>query len=417
MMMKSFRFVFALCLMLVAGGASLCAQNNDGSYYLVEARKAAQSGDFEKADKCYEIYKRMTQRTDFYFERMLEELKATAAMVVPDDDFVEDAFGLNMQMIYVEGPQACYHIGKTEVTQAQWTAVMGTSIAQQRSKEGAALPLYGTGKDYPMYYVSYEEAVEFCRRLSSKSGKNYRLPSEAEWEYAAKGGSMGDRCYYSGSSSMDMAGWWVGNSGSMTHPVASKIPNGFGIYDMSGNVAEWCKGWYSSDSDYRVYRGGSWNCFTSACLIGRRGRILSSRDCRIGFRVVLAEDEVAPAAVEEVVEAVEEVVEDEAIPFALVEEKPSFQGGDANQFLKWVNSKLVYPEIAKENGVQGRVTLQFTVNADGSVSNVQVLRGVDPSLDREAVRVVSNSPKWEPGRLEGVPVNVTYTFPVIFQLN
>ncbi|MDD5951494.1 MAG: energy transducer TonB [Spirochaetales bacterium] len=112
----------------------------------------------------------------------------------------------------------------------------------------------------------------------------------------------------------------------------------------------------------------------------------------------------------------EEEVEEEAIPFQLVEEKPKFKGGDANEFSKWVNSNLVYPEIAKENGVQGRVTLQFTVNVDGSVTNVKVLRGVDSSLDKEAVRVVSNSPKWTPGKQRDRAVKVTYTFPVIFQL-
>ena len=112
----------------------------------------------------------------------------------------------------------------------------------------------------------------------------------------------------------------------------------------------------------------------------------------------------------------EEEVEEEAIPFQLVEEKPKFKGGDANEFSKWVNSNLVYPEIAKENGVQGRVTLQFTVNADGTVSNVKVLRGVDSSLDKEAVRVVSSSPKWKPGKQRDRAVKVTYTFPVIFQL-
>ena len=116
------------------------------------------------------------------------------------------------------------------------------------------------------------------------------------------------------------------------------------------------------------------------------------------------------------VEVEEEVVEEEAIPFQLVEEKPSFNGGDANQFSKWVNSRLVYPEIAKENGVQGRVTLQFTVEKDGSVTKVKVLRGVDPSLDKEAVRVVSMSPKWKPGKQRDRAVPVTYTFPVIFQL-
>ena len=154
-------------------------------------------------------------------------------------------------------------------------------------------------------------------------------------------------------------------------------------------------------------------------------------------------------------EVIEEVVEEEAIPFQLVEEKPSFKGGDANTFSKWVNQRLVYPEIAKENGVQGRVTLQFTVEKDGSVTRVKVLRGIarsnyqaeldelykelkkvpadDPArkdvildkigqiegevaLDKEAVRVVSSSPKWTPGKQRERAVPVTYTFPVIFQL-
>ena len=110
----------------------------------------------------------------------------------------------------------------------------------------------------------------------------------------------------------------------------------------------------------------------------------------------------------------EEVVEE--VPFAIVEQKPTFQGGDANTFTKWVFSKIVYPEIAKENGVQGRVTLQFTIETDGSVKNVKVLRGVDSSLDKEAVRVVSSSPKWSPGMQRNKPVRVKYTFPVVFQL-
>lgn len=103
-------------------------------------------------------------------------------------------------------------------------------------------------------------------------------------------------------------------------------------------------------------------------------------------------------------------------PFQLVEVKPSFNGGDANEFSKWVNSHLVYPKEAKKNGVQGRVTLQYTIDVDGSVKNVRVLHGVESSLDKEAVRVVSSSPKWEPGRSKGEAVPVTYTFPVIFQL-
>ncbi len=117
-----------------------------------------------------------------------------------------------------------------------------------------------------------------------------------------------------------------------------------------------------------------------------------------------------------VTQAAPEEASDEVIPFAIVEEKPKFQGGDQNDFTKWVSSHIDYPEIAKENGVQGRVTLQFTVDTDGSVKNVSVLRGVDASLDKEAVRVVSSSPKWTPGRQRNKSVKVRYTFPVIFQL-
>ena len=112
----------------------------------------------------------------------------------------------------------------------------------------------------------------------------------------------------------------------------------------------------------------------------------------------------------------EEVIEEEEIPFVMVEEKPKFMGGDENTFTKWVAERLVYPEIAKENSVQGRVILQFRVNTDGSVSDVTVVSGVDPSLDKEAVRVVSSSPKWTPGRQRNKAVRVVYTFPVIFQL-
>ena len=118
----------------------------------------------------------------------------------------------------------------------------------------------------------------------------------------------------------------------------------------------------------------------------RKGELLALRydDIEIKDDLLINLEDNANLGVEiqdYVAEVVEEVVEEEAIPFALVEEKPGFQGGDPNAFSKWVNSRLVYPEIAKENGVQGKVTLQFTVNTDGSVSNVKVLRGVDPSLD------------------------------------
>lgn len=113
----------------------------------------------------------------------------------------------------------------------------------------------------------------------------------------------------------------------------------------------------------------------------------------------------------------EEMIEEtEEIPMAVVEEKPKFKGGDQNDFTKWVFSQIQYPEIAKENGIYGRVTLQFTINTDGSLSDIKVLRGVDASLDKEAMRVVASSPKWTPGKQRGKAVKVRFVFPVIFQL-
>ena len=111
-----------------------------------------------------------------------------------------------------------------------------------------------------------------------------------------------------------------------------------------------------------------------------------------------------------------DVSDGEAVPFSILEVKPTFNGGDANEFSKWVNENLKYPEDAKAAGEQGRVTLQFTIGTDGVVSNVKILRGVSESLDAEALRVVSSSPDWGPGKVNGKPVPVTFTFPVVFKL-
>jgi TonB family protein len=105
-----------------------------------------------------------------------------------------------------------------------------------------------------------------------------------------------------------------------------------------------------------------------------------------------------------------------SVPFYEVEEKPTFQGGDAYEFSRWVNMQLIYPEGAKARHAEGRVTISFTVNEKGKVKDVRILRGADPELDKEALRVVSMSPDWTPGRADGKTVPVTYTFPIIFQL-
>lgn len=114
------------------------------------------------------------------------------------------------------------------------------------------------------------------------------------------------------------------------------------------------------------------------------------------------------------VEVEEEVEED--IPFALVEDKPMFQGGDQNTFRNWVMKNINYPESAAENGVEGKVYVRFKVDKDGSVKDIKVMRKVDPALDKEAVRVISQSPKWTPGKQRNKPVAVIFDFPVHFQL-
>ena len=198
-----------------------------------------------------------------------------------------------------------FYIGKFEVTQAQWKAVMGTTIDQQRGKASeywGDAALYGVGDNYPMYYVSWEEAVEFCEKLSAQTGKTYRLPTEAEWEYAARGGQQADGTKYAGSSTIGDVAWYTSNSGSKTHPVGQKQPNALGLYDLSGNVYEWCSDWSSSNyyssspsvnpqgpsgGSSRVIRGGSWYRYAQYCRVsGRYYYTPDYRNGNLGFRVV-----------------------------------------------------------------------------------------------------------------------------------
>ena len=153
-----------------------------------------------------------------------------------------------------------FYIGKYEVTQAQWRAVMGNN------------PSHFKGENLPVEWVSWNDVQIFIRKLNAQTGKKYRLPTEAEWEYAARGGNKSTGCKYSGSNSVSNVAWYFDNSSNKTHPVGMKLPNELGIYDMSGNVWEWCGDWYdtyspnaqinpqgSAAGTYRVSRGGSWN--------------------------------------------------------------------------------------------------------------------------------------------------------------
>ena len=178
-----------------------------------------------------------------------------------------------------------YYIGETEVTQALWKAVMGTTVSQQRDKADKSWPLRGEGNNYPMYYISWNDCQEFIRKLNQKTGKNFRLPTEAEWEYAARGGKTGKGYKYAGSNTIDNVAWYnqtTNDNG--TKPVKTKSPNELGLYDMSGNVSEWCSDWYgnyssgsqtnpqgSSSGLHRVLRGGSWRDDARDCRVSRRG--------------------------------------------------------------------------------------------------------------------------------------------------
>ena len=185
-----------------------------------------------------------------------------------------------------------YYICKYEVTQALWRAVMGSN------------PSIFIGDDnLPVESVSWNDCQTFINRLNSYTGRNFRLPTEAEWEFAARGGNYSRHYKYSGSNYIDDVAWYGDNSGDRTHPVGTKQPNELGLCDMSGNVYEWCSDWYGSYSSYsqsnptgpnsgsfRVWRGGSW-------LNGARYCRSSSRTCNtpgdrghyLGLRLVLSQ--------------------------------------------------------------------------------------------------------------------------------
>lgn len=182
-----------------------------------------------------------------------------------------------------------YNIGKTEVTQELWQAVMGSN------------PSEFMGDDLPVENVSWDDCQEFIRKLNSMTSQNFRLPTEAEWEFACRGGNNSRGYKYSGSNNLGSVAWYDGNSGKKTHPVATKLPNELGIYDMSGNVMELCADWkgdYSSgaqtnpkgpyDGSGRVRRGGGWYGGARGCRSSdRNDRDPTDRSIYLGLRLAL----------------------------------------------------------------------------------------------------------------------------------
>ena len=184
-----------------------------------------------------------------------------------------------------------YYIGKYEVTQALWQAVMGNNPSEFK------------GDNLPVENVSWKDCQEFLSKLNNTTGKTFRLPTEAEWEYAARGGKKNRGYLYSGSNNISDVAWYSDNSDNKTHAVGSKQANELGIYDMSGNVYEWCqdrKGSYSSSSQVnptgaasgssRVRRGGYWTSSARYCRSSDRSSSSPGyRDFDLGLRLVLSE--------------------------------------------------------------------------------------------------------------------------------
>ena len=184
-----------------------------------------------------------------------------------------------------------YYIGKYEVTQELWQAVMGKKPSK-----------FKNNPQNPVENVSWEKCQEFIRKLNQLTGRNFRLPTEAEWEYAARGGNQSRGYKYSGSDNVGSVAWYSDNSGETTHPVGQKSPNELGLYDMSGNIEEWCQDWlgdYSSGSQtnpkgpasgsHRVNRGGSWIGYGSNyCRVSvRSASSMSNSYYNVGLRLAL----------------------------------------------------------------------------------------------------------------------------------
>lgn len=251
-----------------------------------------------------------SSESDMYFVDSVECDAMDTCVVVEDEYYSEGNNsiyirpGLSVEMIFVEGEEYTmgygevtgeayypehvekvgdFYIGKTEVTQALWNYFMQENPSEFKDD------------NRPVENVSWDDVQVFIGALNRHTGKNFRLPTEVEWEFAARGGKKDRNCTYSGSDNSQDVAWTELNSKDGTQPVARKQPNELGIYDMSGNVEEWCSDFFSSDYNHsrnyssRVIRGGSWgNCEKLSTVYFRRNGMPYFSDKTIGFRLAMS---------------------------------------------------------------------------------------------------------------------------------
>jgi formylglycine-generating enzyme required for sulfatase activity len=278
---------------------SLLVSQNNGTSWSIPLKKV--SGDVFKnvvAGEKQIIWKVLDERQEFVAENLKFKILANEMKAFEHDMVFIQGGTFLMGSSSGEADEEPIHwvklnsfnIGKYEVTQEQWKVVMGSNPS-----------IFSGCDNCPVESVSWNDVQQYITKLNSQTGKNYRLPTEAEWEFAARGGTSSRGYNYSGSNNWNSVAWFKENSGNMTHEVGGKLANELGIYDMSGNVNEWCSdryGNYSSNSEtnpsgassgqYHVFRGGNMLLSASDCFTANRER--STPDFGIstmGFRLVL----------------------------------------------------------------------------------------------------------------------------------
>ena len=278
--------VFLLVCACVLGGMTCC--DSGGGDIAKTDKQAAEKAVAEKASSTSEAVEeppadkpaaeKASNTSEAEGESQPRELTNSIGMklvFIPPGEFMMGSPEDEEGRLEHEGPQhrvkitKGFYMGATEVTQAQWKAVMGNN------------PSSFKGDNLPVENVSWNGAMDFCRKLSAMEGKTYRLPTEAEWEYACRAGSTGP---YAGTGKLDDMGWYRDNSGDKTHAVATKQANAWGLYDMHGNVWEWCQSQYKAypyreddgresfvdKTGLRVLRGGCWSYSAFFCRVSYR---------------------------------------------------------------------------------------------------------------------------------------------------